>query len=705
MAQSKREFAKYFTSSDSFILLGAERIYMQFFFDSVCQLDRGGQIQELVSRLSDPDTDFPYLCSIYYLLMDHEVGIRDEKSKALRFCFKGDLVSATTSMVVIESGLMLLNSEALKPEKTEENVQHRMKAIADLIFCLVCFHFESLKFLLPNYPGLLDLALSTCFRAIKLSLEKPGINLKRVSALLLKFYQIKFREALEEEDLEAELSDAEKTDQLERMKNLVDSPELSLDQLIRLSQHREIERYYGSVMGDPANPLPTVLVVGYLRALLNLVTTFRAKNSTGFDCTSELEATYLFMVNFMRDLQDVNDVYKVKLQNKRQQFPQTFILHSMNLDKYETLPELSASFVELKNLTKFKELTLKDLDILPDSLHKLLEEQNAQETKNEEEIQALTSVLSEVMTHRIVSIYFMTAAFALLHKLFRLNNYFQALSLGNYIYEAKGILVMLKIIAEKILQNEAPLDLGSFAMDASQGGFQLDDRSCPIEGVVENVLYLFYSVIYDCNDIVNTCLNDFKAQSVFKKYSKLFKNNRAIAKFSYLLIKKQMDIMPKRVKSNQMNMKILSYSYCLENINEVKGLPRSLEDADHSSAISSSIKLNRSIDSSFQASNSVSHYLTTTQPLAEGRLNPLAKFETNHDTIKKICSAVNAVYLKHRDEFLDTLEARVARDAIRLQRPTVTQLYNKLYSKIRLPDNFEIYYEKWLEEEVFGLLE
>ena len=731
---NQNDYNNYFTSSDAFVLLSCEKTYMQFFYESICHLTRKQQIDDLVSKLSDPDADFPFLSSIYYLMVDHEQLMKSEKhGKSLKFTFRGDFLGPTSSLVVIESGFWFLSAEISKPDKSEENVQHRMKPVCDLMFSLICWHFDELKYQAHHYPLLFEIGLNFCFRAIRTSLEKQGVNMRRFSGLLFKLYQLFFRRVLEEEDLEVVLSDIEKQEEFEWMKKLVEAEETGaeLERLVAASKHAEVEEYYGSMMADASNPLPTVLVVGYLRALLNLVTTFRAKAGTGFDCTLELEATYVYMTVYMRDIQENIELYLGSLQAKTAVFPTSFMFSTLNLDKYNSIPELAHAFVEIKKLLKFKELSLRDCDLLPDSLQKILDEQNSKENKDEEAISCLNALLGESMTHRIVTINFMTATFSMLHKIFKANNHFQAVAIGNYIFEAKGILVMLKIIAEKILQSENPLDFGSFSMARPQAlakdnpvRFEMNHKVCPLESIVEQILYLFYQIIFDNPDIVNSCLNDFKAQSVFKKYSKMYPKNRQISNLSYLLIKRQLDLMPKKVKSNQMNMKILSYSYCLGKINEsetgeksssrrnsMKKMEKDPQNGgasarSHSSSSSNRGSERKSVDGSLVSSSSTLQYLTSQQKEIDPKAKPGFRFESSHETVKKLCAGMNSIYLKQKDKFQGLIEQKKkGQGVVRKKVPTVTEMYNKLYSSVQIPDHFEEYYDKWLEKEVFGLIE
>lgn len=699
--------AKYFVTSDRFLLIGAEKIYLHFFVDEIGELPREDQIEYLVANLAEPGTNFPYLCSIYYLLTEHSVGLHESGFKQLNFTIKPDLLSSLRALVVIDHCLDFLTVEV---PKEEDMIHFRIKTVADLCVCLLSAHFGDLQYQAPNYPGLIQKAISLCFRCIKLSQDRTDVDLRRISAILLLFLMIKFRERLAEADLTTfeHLEDEEKIETFERMKKLLEKEEngctAAVKELVKIGHFADIESWYTAMVIDPTNPLPTVLVVGYLRALLNLVTTARARSSNpstaGFDCTSELESTYNYMSVYLSDIASAKDLYKTKVENKKKLAVTNFLFFSLALDKHETLPEISESFLELKILNAYKQIYSKDRDILPDSLSKELEELKSQPDATES-TKLIGILTGEVYSHRITSIYFMTHTFRLVHSILKSNNFFQALSLGNYIYDAKGVLVMLKIISEKILQSEYPLHKN--ALEVIGIGAPPVETGNPIEGVVEDILYLFYNIAFDYPDIINGSLNEYKAHYALKKYPKLFPKNAVIGRLTYELIKKQMDLMPKKVKANTANMSIVSHNFNAHLDHEPK--PQYIEGLDGPAKSVSEFSKAKSSNSfhTVTSANSVKQYLSSELKGVADLYLTNAKFESNHETSKKLCAAMNSVYLKHKDVLPELLNQKT--QGQRPQNYSRMHLYNELYSKVKVPDNFELFYARWLDDEVFGLIE
>jgi hypothetical protein len=57
----------------------------------------------------------------------------------------------------------------------------------------------------------------------------------------------------------------------------------------------------------------------------------------------------------------------------------------------------------------------------------------------------------DLCSSRLNQIYNISSIFVLIHKVFYQNNYIHSLCFGDLIYEAKGVLVMLKIISENLI--------------------------------------------------------------------------------------------------------------------------------------------------------------------------------------------------------------------------------------------------------------
>ncbi len=77
-------------------------------------------------------------------------------------------------------------------------------------------------------------------------------------------------------------------------------------------------------------------------------------------------------------------------------------------------------------------------------------------------------IFRDLCSSRLNQIYNITSIFVLIHKVFYQNNYIHSLCFGDLIYEAKGVLVMLKIISESLIFYE---DGKTFS-----GKFQLTER-------------------------------------------------------------------------------------------------------------------------------------------------------------------------------------------------------------------------------------
>jgi hypothetical protein len=256
----------------------------------------------------------------------------------------------------------------------------------------------------------------------------------------------------------------------------------------------------------------------------------------------------------------------------------------------------------MKNVDMYRDLYLNEKDILPDTIAKEIE--GAQTAEKTDGLVSLKSIQNEIITHRVISIYFMIRNLTTIHKILKKNNYLQAVSFGNYIFEAKGILVMLKIISEKLLSTEVQLELNTFDLDAPPSVIK---ESGPVEGVVQDILYLFFYIAYDYPEIVVNFLNEYKAQYAIKKYPKLYPQNEQIKRLTYLLLKKQMDLLPKKIKANPANMAIVSHNYSAY-------VEKSQKDSSMSSSRSMSISVNISSHSSFSSfskTNNLQHMNAT----------------------------------------------------------------------------------------------
>ena len=349
---------------------------------------------------------------------------------------------------------------------------------------------------------------------------------------------------------------------------------------------------------------------------------------------------------------------------------------------------------------------------------KELEEAKEGPNANVENAAAAALLINEIYSHRISTIGFITRTLSLVHRVLKSNNFFQALSLGNYIYDAKGILVMLKIISEKILQHEGPLNINTFEIEGPRQTHTDGSRLNPIEGIVEDILYLFYHITYDYPELVNSSLNEYKAHYALKKYPKMFPQNKAICNYTYLIIKKQMDLMPKKVKGNTANMAIVSHNYnavvdmnapspsSASFVDGIDGPARSVATMAQSSSFRNASSITGS--SSFRSvssMNTVKHFLASTLHDVADRYDATRKFDCTYETANKLCSAMNHMYNKHKDKLADVMKDKQDMLKYKSKPQSVRQLYNEMYSKVEIPANFELFYEKWLDQEVYGYLD
>lgn len=704
------EVSKYFTISDRFLLLGSEKIYLQFFVEEIGSLPIEEQLDHLISNLSDPGTNFPYLCSIYYLISEHKVSLSEDAGhKHLSISLRPQLISSLRSLAIVDLCLEILTLEV---PKEEDMIHFRIKILLDLVMSLICGHFGEMEYQLPNYPGLINNGIAFCFKCIKLSQERMDVDLRRISALLMLFFKLKFRERLVEAEINVleVIEDEDKIELFNRMKKIVEMDEnegtsQAIVDLVKQCHFTDVEEWYISMITEPSNPLPTVLVVGYLRALLNLVTTCRAKNANanyGYDCTSELESTYNYMNVYKADLKNTSALYRNKVEGKKDLVVQNYLFYTLALDKIDTLPEINQSFLEMKLLEYYKEIYSKDRDLLPDNLSKEIEDSKEGPAANQSNLELATILSNEVYTHRTAAIYFITRTLALIHKVLKSNNFFQALSLGTYIYDAKGILVMLKIISEKILLYEGKLQRSMIQVESSDTLHLDESKLNPVEGIVEDILYIFFNITIDYPDIVSSSLNEYKAHYALKKYPKMFPANHSICNYAYLIIKKQMDLMPKKVKSNTANMSIVSHNY-----NAVTDNPAFIAGIDGPSR-SVSQKTGASSANSFAESSnmgSVRHFLATYLKDTAGSHSVSKKFESTHEVAKKLCSSMIHIYLKWKDKALTLLAELSSVRQTQRTPPSTVLLYNELYGRTQIPENFDLFYKTWLEEEVFGYLD
>ena len=137
------ELSAYFVGSDHYLLLFSEKIYLEFFFDEIGVMSKKEQISSLISKLGDSDMNFPFLCSIFYLLTEHEVISYKNSKKRLKITLVPNLINSTTSLAVIDLCVQFLTAEI---PKEEEMIHFRTKVVLDLIVTLIFGHMEDIQY-------------------------------------------------------------------------------------------------------------------------------------------------------------------------------------------------------------------------------------------------------------------------------------------------------------------------------------------------------------------------------------------------------------------------------------------------------------------------------------------------------------------------------------------------------------------------------
>lgn len=133
------------------------------------------------------------------------------------------------------------------------------------------------------------------------------------------------------------------------------------------------------------------------------------------------------------------------------------------------------------------------------------------------ELQNYLVTFRDLCSSRLFQILNITSIFTTIHKVFYQNNFFHSLCFGDLIYEAKGVLVMLKIISENLVffEDGKPFE-GKFGSD---GLFPATET---IEATVQNILYLILNVSCSFKDVISKALNDNSSQHAFKKIKRVY---------------------------------------------------------------------------------------------------------------------------------------------------------------------------------------
>lgn len=162
--------------------------------------------------------------------------------------------------------------------------------------------------------------------------------------------------------------------------------------------------------------------------------------------------------------------------------------------------------------------------------------------------------------------------------------------------------------------------------------------------------------------------------------------------------------MPKKVRENKTNMAIVTFNY--NGLEEGEGSSRRACFLNES--IDQSVRDN-SVNSSFsfmtKPSNDLQHYQTIISSATLPMTAELTAFQPTQEAVKKYTTWINATYLKYKDNLDDyNHELSKPQESAKYKRESVASLYNKLYAKVEIPENFDKFYSQWLNEEVFNLL-
>ena len=181
------------------------------------------------------------------------------------------------------------------------------------------------------------------------------------------------------------------------------------------------------------------------------------------------------------------------------------------------------------------------------------------EKENFKDNQGLKFLIAELITERTVCIYYITEILSTIHKVFYQNNYVQSLCFGDLIFEAKGVLVMLKIISEKLPLYETSITRNKLSLIAGE------EHATPTEirsSICLNIVYLIYNISYGFEDVIEKALNANSSQHAFKKLKRKFsETNFLIGEYCSRLIKLQLSLMDRKHKTATANMKIISDNY------------------------------------------------------------------------------------------------------------------------------------------------
>lgn len=121
--------------------------------------------------------------------------------------------------------------------------------------------------------------------------------------------------------------------------------------------------------------------------------------------------------------------------------------------------------------------------------------------RNDECKKGLQLILGDIFCHKVNLANIISDDFSFLLHNFHKNNFIQGLCLSTYIYEAKGVLLLLKILSEKVLTIEADIIDNIVVYNIPEEAWQDFGSLSLEESVSQKLIYLLWKIIR-CNFLV-----------------------------------------------------------------------------------------------------------------------------------------------------------------------------------------------------------
>lgn len=252
-------------------------------------------------------------------------------------------------------------------------------------------------------------------------------------------------------------------------REIKNSDKNSLSRLIGLSQDREVERFYARYTSNLESPLGKIVVVGFLRAMLNICSFSKPKvsNHAQFKPAPSSAQFYDSKLEIQHNLSGLSkylgEESRLRLKKNLTEFGNGSSLYEAlddctlpaNASQPVNFPGNFFERMELAYDTIVKSAGKKDYDFVIDDIMELKGSSQTREDHNLEI--GLNLILGDFFSHKVNIAYVLSDVFGYLLYNFHKNNFIQGLCLSTYIYEAKGVLLMLKILSEKVLGIEATI--------------------------------------------------------------------------------------------------------------------------------------------------------------------------------------------------------------------------------------------------------